>query len=72
MTIPPAPPPPPPSSSGSFSWAITTMVTLISPPPPMPWTARKAMSCSIEPAAPQSAEPSRKVPTAPISTRFAP
>ncbi|CAM5378163.1 hypothetical protein SRIMM317S_06199 [Streptomyces rimosus subsp. rimosus] len=48
------------------------MVTLISPPPPSPCTARKAMSCSIDCAAPHSAEPSRKVATAPRKTFLAP
>ncbi len=51
---------------------MTTMVTLISPPPPSPCTARKAISWSMSCAAPQSAEPSRKVATAPRKTRFAP
>ncbi len=72
-TIPPiAPPLPLPRSAGSLNWAMTTMVTLIRPPPPMPWTARKAISWPIVWAAPHSAEPTRKVPTAPSSTRLAP
>jgi hypothetical protein len=58
--------------AGPLSWAITTIVTLISPPAPRPCTAREAISQPIDGAAPHSAEPVRKAPSAPRKTRLAP
>ncbi len=57
---------------GPLSSAITTIVTLISPPAPIPCTARAAINSPMDWAAPHSAEPTRKTPTAVRNTRLAP
>lgn len=48
------------------------MVTLISPPPPAPWKARAAISSLIDWAIPHSADPVRKVASAPRKTFLEP
>jgi hypothetical protein len=42
------------------------------PPAPMPWMKRATRSCSIEPAAPQSIEPTVKIEIAVMYTRLRP
>ena len=54
-----------------MSPTLAIAVTM-SPPPPMPWMARKAISCGMSCASPQSAEPSRKIRMADCSISLRP
>ena len=51
---------------------ITANVVTIKPPAPSPCSARKAISCTMLWATPQSAEPTRKITIAVCSTFLRP
>ena len=61
-----------PRSRGGTTSPITAIVVTIKPPPPIPWSARKAISCAMVCASPQSTEPTRKITIAVWSTIFRP
>ena len=61
-----------PRSRGGTMSPITAIVVTISPPPPIPWSARKAISCAMFCASPHSAEPTRKITIAVWSTILRP
>ena len=61
-----------PRSLGGTTSPIAACALTISPPPPSPWSARNAISSVIPCASPHSAEPTRKITSAPCSTTLRP
>ncbi len=61
-----------PRSRGGTTSPIVACAVTIRPPPPSPWIARNAISSVIPCAIPHSAEPIRKITSAPWSTILRP
>ena len=61
-----------PRSRGETTSPMAACALTSSPPPPRPWIARKRISSVIPCAAPHSADPQRKMISAPWSTSLRP